>query len=261
MYWQAPHFREFYSQSTGRVIRRILMKRITQIWPNVSGQTILGYGYTQPYMRLYAEQTPHSYLVTSPRMAIDQGWGVMDRNQICIAEEEELPFETASIDRVLIIHSLEFKERVSPAMEEIWRVLKSNGRILIVVPNRNGLWARAEFSPFGHGTPYTHGQIMRLLEASKFVHENTEEALFMPPIRNSAILKSSGFFERYGKSVLPILPGVHLVEASKQIYSRVDKGSRVRGRVRAITDILPKPSIPKPLTITTPEDCADQSRP
>ncbi|HBR70082.1 MAG TPA: class I SAM-dependent methyltransferase, partial [Rhodospirillaceae bacterium] len=56
-------------------------------------------------------------------------------------------------------------------------------------------------------------QICRYLRDKRFIHERTEEALFMPPIRFSPVLKSAGVFESLGKSYLPFGAGVHMVEA------------------------------------------------
>jgi chromosome segregation protein len=48
-------------------------------------------------------------------------------------------------------------------LRESWRVLKDDGRLLIVAPNRSGMWAYWESTPFAHGPPYSFGQIGRLL--------------------------------------------------------------------------------------------------
>ena len=44
-------------------------------------------------------------------------------------------------------------------LREIWRVMASGGQLLAVVPNRRGLWARMDTTPFGHGRPYSRSQI------------------------------------------------------------------------------------------------------
>ena len=45
----------------------------------------------------------------------------------------------------------------------------AGGRLLIVVPNRRGVWARSDTTPFGHGRPYSRSQITHLL-ARGLVH-------------------------------------------------------------------------------------------
>ena len=53
------------------------------------------------------------------------------------------------------------KWRTTPAalLREVWRVLAAGGRLLAVVPNRRGVWARIDTTPFGHGRPYSRSQI------------------------------------------------------------------------------------------------------
>ena len=40
--------------------------------------------------------------------------------------------------------------------------------VLLIVANRAGVWARADRTPFGHGRPFSKGQILRLLEDTAF---------------------------------------------------------------------------------------------
>ena len=139
-----------------------------------------------------------------------------------------------------MIHAVEYSERLQPNLQEIWRVLKSNGRLLVIVPNRNGLWARADWSPFGQGTPYSASQIIHYLHDNLFTHEHTEGALYMLPSKSNTLLKSAGLFERIGQSILPFGAGVHIVEATKQTYARSgpDSGSKVGVGTR---DFIPRP--------------------
>jgi len=161
-------------------------------------------------------------------------------NAVALTEQAELPIETNSLDRVLMVHNLEFSEFVKPSLQEVWRVLKSNGRLLLIVPNRAGLWARTDWAPFGHGTPYSLSQLSYALRESLFVHERTEEALFMPPVKHTSFLKAAGTFERVG-TYMPIGAGVHIVEASKQIYASADRSSGSKVHVRGRGGFIPKP--------------------
>ena len=46
---------------------------------------------------------------------------------------------------------LEMTNDPGTLLREAWRVLAAGGRLLVVVPNRRGLWARMDTTPFGHG--------------------------------------------------------------------------------------------------------------
>jgi len=72
------------------------------------------------------------------------GWPPDGRNVVALADEGELPFADYSIDRVLLVHALETSEEVRPMLKEIWRVLAGGGRLMVVAPNRRGIWARLD---------------------------------------------------------------------------------------------------------------------
>jgi hypothetical protein len=98
-------------------------------------------------------------------------------------------------------------------------VLASGGRLLAVVPNRRGLWARIERTPFGHGYPYSPGQLSRLLRDNMFQPTERASALYMPPIRSRMLLRTAGAWEKLGQRWAQAVGGVLLVEAEKQIYA------------------------------------------
>ncbi len=139
----------------------------------------------------------------------------------CIAEEDALPFADLSFDRVLLVHGLEAAENARRLLREVWRVLKDDGRLLVVAPNRRGMWAHVEATPLGQGQPYSPGQIGRLLSGSLFRVERREHALFVPPLRWRAVLRSADLFEAAGRRVAPTLGGVTISEAVKDVWGAV----------------------------------------
>lgn len=263
MYCSAYDFKAFYNSHIGRIVRRVLQERIAEFWPDVHALRVMGYGYPSPYLRQFLGSAERVFGV----MPAGQGahcWPHDGRNLIVLSEETEIPIETASVDRILMVHALEFSELMKPNLEEIWRILKPNGRLLVIVPNRTGLWSRAEWSPLGQGTPYSVSQLCYYLKDNRFIHERTEEALFMPPFKSSMIIKSAGWFEYWGKNYMPFVSGVHMVEASKQIFARANDGGgskvQVRGR-RVFGGLRPAQALTKETVFTVPADYSDQFRP
>lgn len=239
MYHSVYDLKAFYNSKIGRVVRRVLQERIRSFWPDIHGLRVVGCGYATPYLRIFKEEAERT-IAMMPATQGAHDWPQDGKNLVCLTEAAELPLETSSVDRMLLVHDLEFSEFLRPSLEEIWRVLKPNGRLLVIVPNRGGFWAHADWSPFGRGTPYSAAQICHYLHDNLFVHERTEEALFMPPVRFSLILKFSGLFERVGKTAFPFLAGVHMVEASKQLYAKANRGTRARVTARA-RGFVPRP--------------------
>ena len=240
----AYHFRDFYKTLGGRIVRRLIREEIVRLWPDTHGLRILGGGYAVPYLKHFTENTERTVAVMFSGQGVHY-WPDEGQNLAALAHETELPFETNSVDRILLIHSLEFTGFTKPALEEFWRVLKSNGRLLLVVPNRMGLWARAHWTPFGHGMPYSAGQVEEFLRENLFMIERTERALFIPPFKSQTLLRTAGFWEKVGKKICPAMGGVIFVEASKQIYASTGRGKAVRVTAmqpRPITEGAPEPT-------------------
>ena len=101
----------------------------------------------------------------------------------------------------------------------------------VVAPNRMGLWAHVDSTPFGQGQPYSQSQIDRLLASGMFRPERRDRALFTPPTHFSLILKTMRFWEAAGRMLAPQLAGVTLTEAVKDVYAAVPARAVQRRRV------------------------------
>jgi SAM-dependent methyltransferase len=128
----------------------------------------------------------------------------------------------------------EFVAELVAVFREVRRVLRDDGRLLLVVPNRTGLWAHLDRTPFGHGQPYSRGQIERLLARHLFRAERREAALFVPPYGLGRIGSAAPALEGAGRTLCPRLAGVFIVEAEKDLFAAVPAGAvRLRRRVVA----------------------------
>jgi SAM-dependent methyltransferase len=153
----------------------------------------------------------------------------------CTAEEDALPFPDLMFDRIMLVHGLEQADNARRALREAWRLLKDDGRLIVVVPNRRGLWAYAESTPFGHGQPYSEGQLGRLLGSLFFHVETRRAALFAPPLEWSPALRVFDMWERAGKALAPQLAGLTIAEATKDLHGVVPARRRASGR-RVLVD-------------------------
>lgn len=229
--------REFYHGPLGRVARNLLRREIRRLWPDVGAQSILGLGYATPYLRPFREEAERVIALMPARQGISR-WPDDGPNLVALAEEQDLPLPDASVDRVLIVHELENTENVRALLREAWRVLTAGGRLLVVVPNRGGLWARLERTPFGHGRPYSQGQLSVLLREAMFQPTERAAALYLPPFRSRTLLRTAPAWERLGRGLGATLAGVLLVEADKQIYAVTAVGARARRRRRPVPVVV-----------------------
>ncbi|MGC8468551.1 MAG: class I SAM-dependent methyltransferase [Acetobacteraceae bacterium] len=211
---------DFYATAPGAVAARLVRERLARLWPDLAGQAVLGIGYPAPYLRLWREQAARCVALTPSQLGIAR-WPAGAANLSCTADEDALPFPDLSFDRILLVHGLEAAENARRMLREVWRVLKDDGRVLVVAPNRRGMWAHLEHTPFGHGQPYSPGQIGRLLADTLFRVERRDSALFVPPTRRRLVLRGAALWERAGRRALPQLAGITLTEAVKDAYAPI----------------------------------------
>lgn len=209
--------RGFYAKPLGQVTRRLLMAKIRSRWPSVAGQRVLGVGFATPYLGLFREESER----TLAFMPAEQGvieWPPEGKRATALVQADTWPLADNMMDSLLVVHGIEMWDRAEDVLKEAWRVLAPEGRLLAVVPTRRGIWARMERTPFGHGRPFSQGQLTRLLQATSFEPRAWGEALFFPPMENDLILGSAVAWERFGMRFGVPFAGVHIVEAIKQVY-------------------------------------------
>jgi SAM-dependent methyltransferase len=225
----------FYASRGGETAARLLAARMAALWPALPGQSVLGLGFAAPYLGLWRAEA-HRCVALVPGH-LPGAAALRPPAAGCatlLAEEENLPFPDDSFDRVLLVHGLEAAENARRLLREVWRVLKDDGRLMLVVPNRAGMWAHLDRTPFGHGQPYSRGQIEKLLARHLFRAERREAALFVPPYGLRHLGSSAPVLERVGRVVCPRLAGVFIVEAEKDLFGAIPAGAvTVRRRVLA----------------------------
>lgn len=211
--------RDFYLTPLGQVARRMIRRAVRIVWPDLRDMRLLGLGYATPFLSALSAETERTVAVMPASLGV-LDWAPDGRNVVALADEGELPFADYSIDRVLLVHQLETSDEVRPMLKEIWRVLAGGGRLLVVAPNRRGIWARLDGTPFGSGRPYTVSQLSQLLRDEQFTPTGSHAALFVPPSERRIVLRSAPAWERIGKRWFPTVAGAVLVEAAKQIYAK-----------------------------------------
>jgi SAM-dependent methyltransferase len=196
--------RDFYASPLGHVVRRTVQHHIRTRWATVKGDTLVGLGFATPYLAGLRRE--------AGRVAA-----------LMPAGEDKLPLPDASVDKLLAVHCLENAERVRPMLREMWRVLAPQGSLIIVVPNRRGLWARIDTTPFGQGQPYSRRQLDRLLLDALLTPVDWSNALYLPPFDRQLVVRSAGAMEKIGRWVTPGFAGVVMVEAKKDVEARIGK--------------------------------------
>jgi len=99
----ATRLEEFYASPLGAAAREMAARRLASLWPDLSGQNVLGYGYAWPYLAPYEAGTNRLVL------AMPEGQGAIAHEgrrgvSTVLTQGQALPFSDASFDRILAIH-------------------------------------------------------------------------------------------------------------------------------------------------------------
>ncbi len=225
MYPDVIELRDFYATELGRLVQAKVGHAIADLVVTRPGERVLGFGFATPYLRRHVGDAER-VLAFMPA-----GQGVIDwppdgPSCTALVEELALPLTDASVDLAILVHAIEMSPQPADLIGEMRRVLASGGRLVVVAPNRRGIWARSDISPFGHGRPYSRGQLRSLFAEAGFEAESWTTALHVPPAIMRSMPYTAAVLEKIGATGWPAFSGVTCVAARK----RTVEGVRVRAR-------------------------------
>jgi SAM-dependent methyltransferase len=210
----------FYASPLGEASRRLIGRVLRARWENCNGLALMGLGYCGPYLERFRDEAQRTLALTPADQGVSP-WPSTGRSATALVVGDMLPLPDGCIDRALVAHALETAEHPSVVLEEVWRVLAPEGRAIVVVPSRRGVWARVDGTPFGHGQPFSRGQLRDLVRDASFSAVYWGEALYAPPFRRRVFVNWGPAIERVGSALGLPFAGVHIVEAIKQVYRPV----------------------------------------
>lgn len=166
-------------------------------------------------------------------------------------EFDALPFDTQSLDLVVLPHTLEFSNNPHHALREVERVLMPEGRVVILGFNPAGLWGLRHRGglwrqrlAMGASPPLFPGpaglisqrRLRDWLHLLNFEVESGSFGCYRPPFKTERWLNRLGWMEAVGSRWWPMLGAVYLVVAVKRV-----KGLRLVGLAKAAR-VTPQPA-------------------
>ncbi len=206
------------SQSSGAYVRVWEQTLLDQLTADIFGYNALQIGLPQIDC-LAASRMPNKWIANNVLMP-----GA--RNPIALLHDfEDLPFETQSLDLVVLPHVLEFANEPHQVLREVERVLIPEGRVIICGFNRASLWgARQAMGRFaGQYFLPRNGDfisLLRLKDWLKLLNMEVDRAHFgcyAPPFDNQTWLSRFQFMENAGLRWWPYLGAVYVVQAVKRV--------------------------------------------
>lgn len=210
-------YHDFYRTPLGELACEFIAARMAEAWGDGGGLSVAGFGYANPFLETFTGA--HSRFAMAPGGQGVIRWPAKGANSASLVGEHDWPVPDASLDRVMIVHGLEEAPAPQKLMREVWRVLKDDGRVMIVAAHRRGLWSVIDTTPFAAGRPYLKRRLERLLRDAIFRPTAWSSALFFPPFGNKLVARAARSWERAGAMLWPGFGGVLMVEAAKDMLA------------------------------------------
>jgi SAM-dependent methyltransferase len=208
---------------------------------------------------LRANRMPHRWIATeSPRDRTAWPDAAPTAPQAAVALHctfDALPFDSQSLDLVVLPHTLEFAHDPHLALREVERVLVPEGRAVIVGFNPASLWGlrqrlgvvwrrlrpgtRAPLFMPSDGEFFGYRRLRDWLRLLSFEVEAGRFGGYLPPLASQKWLGRFAWMERTGERWWPVFGAVYCVVAVKRV-----RGMRLVGLARTMKRIgAPAPAV------------------
>jgi SAM-dependent methyltransferase len=144
---------------------------------------------------------------------------------VVVHDFAELPFDTHSIDLIVLPHVLEFASEPHQILREVERVLIPEGRVIISGFNRASLWGARQamgrlsknyFLP-KNGEFIGHPRLKDWLKLLDMEVGSSDFGCYAPPFKTEKWLQRYGFMEKAGQRWWPYLGAVYMLQAVKRV--------------------------------------------
>jgi len=147
------------------------------------------------------------------------------RSVVRVAHFEELPFDSQSIDLIVLPHVLEFAQDPHQVLREVERVLRPEGRLTLSGFNPVSLWGARQILLRGVARPFLPRQghfigaprMRDWLKLLSFEIDGARYGCYRPPCRTPLWLERTRFLESAGDRWWPICGAVYTLSAVKRV--------------------------------------------
>ena len=142
-----------------------------------------------------------------------------------------LPFFEASLDLVVMPHTLELTTDPHAALREAARVLMPEGRLVITCFNPNSWWGlrqslSSQLARLGWSEPFVPAtgewlgawRLRDWLQLLNFEVESTVFGCYRPAVNQQGWLEHTAYWDRWGPRCWPILGAVYCLVAVKKVH-------------------------------------------
>jgi len=227
----------------GRYAARWEQARIDEIVGDVFGYNAVQVGLVD-WDLLDHNRMPFKVYVSAIALSPDS---LVLRRACVLADPAALPFESQSIDLLVLPHVFDCTATPHLVLREVERVLMPEGRVVISGFNPWSLWgarnvmpAMEQWLPSGPSSLVSVPRLRDWLKLMSFEVDAPSYGCFVPPVRADQWLDRFEFMERAGARWWNVCGNVYVVTAVKRVVGmRLIKPSWKRRKKRRVAQVAP----------------------
>lgn len=234
---------DWFARAPGAELFEMEIRALNRVLPGLFGYHLVQLGNTLQQSVFSASRISHRVLV---QLQDDARLEVVAPQ--LVSSDESLPFQSDSVDVMLLPHVLEYAENPHKVLREVERVLIGDGHLILLGFNPwslFGLWRlclvwREEPPWCGHF--YGLARVKDWLSLLDFEIVRVQRFFYRPPLRSKTWMRRFSFQEKLGKYCWPYLGGVYLIVAKKRVIPLTPIRLRWHSKRRMIASGVTEPS-------------------
>ena len=225
---------QWFQSALGTAVLQAEKEAIKPIIDRIFGYHILQVGCSEEHSLIVDSPAGHKILF-APRYRS----GVKNP----VANNEELPLASDSIDAIVLHHALDFTDDCHKLLREVTRVLRPGGQMLIIGFNPYSHWGfwklfKRKINIPWRGRFISKGRVTDWLRLLELQIASVKFGLHFLPLKYSNLLKHAPKLEKLGNRLHSPMGGAYFILCIKQISTLTPIITRWRP-LRARTSALP----------------------
>lgn len=220
------NFKIFYSSFLGKSITQIILKKIHNLWPNFNNSRNAAIGFGFPFLSVFKSNIQRLFFLVPNKFGLFNFF-INEKNLTASVQEDILPLEDLSIDRLLVVNCFEYLSEHKKFLREAWRILDKDGEIIIITPNTYGLWRFFYKKKLNSPTTFSSYELDLLLSNNFFTPVKIEYCLFLPPLKNKFFINKIRSFEVLNNRLTKYFAGLIIIKGKKNYLSPVSSKSKI----------------------------------